>query len=398
MKASNLLVSIVTCMASLTAYADPTSPITANQSELSGSVYRDLSKNVLFEGFAPDTFSLQLLQAKNSFHKYDLVFGGSVEADLQQWQGDKILMSPYGIYQSGTGAYLTQATLDIMENFSSWSTLFFSVADSHIGRPAPNGNYIYLPHAAAVLGNLDKLPVYLTLGISSIPFGIFTGSGTWDSPLTASYFSPNQAPQISLGYFKNGWNFAAAGYSDQVNHENLFAYNASYTKSNDTYSYSLGAGYLNDLKSNTTGEPSNQTKQNLDGQDMGAIVEFNASVVYREVGLNGEYLRGNAILQPNTDIPKAFAITATYTPTIAGKDTPFGITYSKTIHLNLIPGTLTGANTLQLAADGLRTNWACSVSRPIFTPNIYLGFDFERSTTYTDHHTYTGTVDLTAFI
>ncbi len=363
-----------------------------------GHVYLDQSKNTLFEQYPSNAFSLQLLQAKNNFAPYDLVLGGSVQVDAQRWWGEKLETTPIGIYQHGSGIYLTQVTADAAANFTHWSTIFLSVADSHIGRPDLNSNYVYLPNDFIVLGNLQEAPVYLTLGISSIPFGVFAGSGTWDIPLTSTYFSPLQAPQISLGYFNNNLNLAVTGYSDAVSGHNTFAYNAAYQKNIGDFGYNLGAGYLTFLTTDSTGSPTNNRARNsIPGQLLGAVCDFNAGITYKEIGLSGEYLAGKNKLPLNKGKPQSYALNATYTPNIAGKDTPFGLIYSRSIHFRHIPAPLSGLDTLKSISIGLRNLWACSVSRPIFTKNIILGFDLERAVSYENHHSYTGTLDLTAY-
>ena len=215
----------------------------------------DQSQNILFEQFSPSTFALQLLQAKKQFHPGDLILGGLVEGDLQYWAGDTINLAPPGVYQQGHGLYFTQASFDVMGNVTPWSAVFLSVADSHVGRPGASGNNIYLPHAFIALGKLDAFPLYATLGINTIPFGIFIGTGSVDTPLTAAYFNPIQAPQFSLAYYKNGWNLSAAAYSDEVTHHNNVAYSVYYSKVSNTVSYSAGAGYLTDLNTAAAGNP-----------------------------------------------------------------------------------------------------------------------------------------------
>lgn len=366
---------------------------------IAGNVYLDQSKDIYFEQFPSNAFSLQLLQTKSKFVPHDLILGGLAEGDAQYWWGHELVTTPRGIYQQGDGLYLTQVTVDAAANFTDWSTLFLSVADSHIGRPGPNGNYVYLPNDFIVLGNLDQAPIYLTLGISNIPFGVFAGSGTWDIPLTSTYFSPLQAPQLSLGFFKNNFNAAVTAYSGNVTHHNTFAYFLSYQENIGNWSYGAGAGYLTYLTTDSTGNPTNNISRNsIPGQQMGAIKDVNANISYKQISLSGEYLTGEKTLTLNNGSPQAYALTATYTPNIAGKDTPFGLAYSRSIHFRHIPTPLPGANTLETIAIGLRNAWACSVSRPIFRKNITLGLDFERSVSYENHHTYTGTLDLLVYL
>lgn len=361
-------------------------------------IHLDQSKDVYFDQFSQNQYSLQLLQAKNKFTLQDLILGGSGEFDLQHWGGNKLLVIPPGAYTNGNGFYLTQMTFDAMANVSEWTTGFISVSDTHVGQNSPQGNYIYLPHAFFVFGNVDRAPVYLTFGINTIPFGVFTGGGAWDTPLTANYFLPSQAPQLSLAYFKNGLNAVATAYSDETNHDNIFAYSVYYTKSINTFTYSIGASYLTDLKTNSTGGLTQAIRRSVPGFDMGAIADLSAGLQYKIFGLNAEYVRGGMSVGLNRANPNAMAITVTVTPKIANKDTTFGLTHSKTNYFRNIPTSLAGMDAVPLAASGLKSNWSFSVSRNIFVDFINLGLNLQKSITYSNLDTYTGTLDLTAYL
>jgi len=75
-----------------------------------------------------------------------------------------------------------------------------------------------------------------------------------------------------------------------------------------------------------------------------------------------------------------------------------GISYSKTYDFKDVPASLSGLDAIPLVNEGLKDNWALSVTRPIFTDYMYLGFIFERATTFLNHHTYTSTIDFTAYL
>ena len=132
--------------------------------------------------------------------------------------------------------------------------------------------------------------------------------------------------------------------------------------------------------------------------DAGAVLDFNAHVAYRQWGFNGEYVQGNHVMQPNQHKPRAFALSATYSAKIANKDTALGICYSRAFNLKNVPVSLPGANTMLITNAGLQSEWAFSVSRPILTPNTYLALGLQNTTTFFEHHTYTATLDLIAYV
>lgn len=363
-------------------------------------IHLDQTRGVVFEQFLSYTYSLQLLQAKTQFHDYDLLIGGSLQSDLQRWQGDTIAVTPPEAYRQGSAFYFTQITADLMGNLSPWMTAFASVADSHALRGGNDSNYIYLPNVFLLLGNLDKTPFYATIGISNIPFGVFQGCGSWDVPLTSDYFNLAQAPAISVGFFKNGLNLIATGFSDTTYHNNNFAYSLYYTKNSDSLSYSLGTGYVTNIKTNSTGNANvHKTRSSLlPAFDMGQVLDFNASLNYYQFGVTAEFARGNRLVAMNNGIPSAFAITANYTPKIGGRDTSFGISHSISNHLNDIGTAVVGENAMPAAISGLKNAWALSVTRPVFSELVIFGLDLERSLTYSEKHSYTGTIDLMLYL
>ena len=109
-------------------------------------------------------------------------------------------------------------------------------------------------------------------------------------------------------------------------------------------------------------------------------------------------MQGNKTLRPNQHKPCAFAVSATYTAKIAGKDTSFGTCYSRAFNLKNVPASLPGADTMLLTNAGLQSEWAVSATRPIFTKNTFIGLALQNTTTFFEHHTYTGTLDLTTYL
>lgn len=381
------------CLSSMNAYAAQGS----NQDH--ANLALDQSQQVYFDQFAESTYSLQLLQAKNKFDYRTIVIGGSAEADLQYWHGDNINTVPPTTYQTGSGLYLTQTTLDLMANITPVSTLFLSGAIMQWGQGGQNGNFYYFPHAFLLIGNTDLSPIYASLGINTLPFGVFTSSGTWDISLASAYFNPQQAPQFSLGYSKNNLNLNLALYHDEINYEYHTIASLSYSNSNNPIHYTVGLGYLTDLKTNSTGTlgtiPSRRTNPYF---SMGNALDINASLSYKIATLSGEFLTGSKIIATNTGKPAAYSVALSLTPTLYDKVTTFGVSHSVSLYFNNIPATLPGLDAAYLATDGLKSNWAFSVSRPIYKDNIILGFNAEKVTTYASNQSSAFTLDLLMYL
>jgi hypothetical protein len=288
-----------------------------------------------------------------------------------------------------------------MGNVTPWWTSFLSIDDAHIGQPAPDGNDIYLNHAMFIFGNLDRFPLFVTTGINTIPFGVFTGTGVWDTPLTASYFFPLQSPLFSIGFFRNGLNISVSEFSDQANHANHSVFSLYYTYKNGKFSANIGAGYLTNLQSNETGSMTTHAKRRRDipaGLTFGNVSDFNGGIGYGPVQLSLEYIQGSENTGSNTSVPAAASVLITYTHAIAGRNATFGFSRSQSFHLANVPTSLAGQDSLPLASDGLQKAWAVSASRTFFKDNISLGVDFAQTETYQAANSYAATVELFLYL
>jgi hypothetical protein len=131
---------------------------------------------------------------------------------------------------------------------------------------------------------------------------------------------------------------------------------------------------------------------------MGGIVDWNASISYLLVSLTGEFTFGHRKVALNDDKPKAYALTLNYTPTIAGKDTTFGLGHSRAFKLRRVETPFPGYDSLLMSLSGLNNSWALSVSRPLTKDNFVLGLQLEKSTTFFERSTYTTTLDLVSYL
>ncbi len=369
----------------------------------SGEFHLDQSKNIYFDEYSSNSYSLQLLKDKTKFANQDVILGGSAELDFQHWQGDQVFLTPPPplFYQVGTQVYFTQAQFDAMSNLNNnWLTSFISLTDGHIGQNGSNGNNVYLSHAFLLFGNLDKTPIYITLGISDISFGVFNGIGGWDSPLTSSYFEPAQSPQASIGFYKNNFNASATTYEDQTNFAHHNVYSLYYNNTIKSLSYGFGVGYLTHLASNSTGIAFNSQKkqQGLIAFNLGNIWDYSVNMGYGPFAFTAEYINGSNEVGVNNGLPKSLAETISYTRAIYGKDTTFGIGYSNSIHLNNIPTGLEGQDTELSATAGIKNRWVFAITRPIISDAFQLSLSTEKDRLYSADTTYTYTLDLMAYL
>ena len=214
---------------------------------------------------------------------------------------------------------------------------------------------------------------------------------------------------MSLGFYKDGFNGAVTGFNDNVNHQNNEAYALYYNKSYNVWGYSLGLGYLSDMKTNNAstyvgGSQASRSIPSVNVGNLGAVWDMNSSIYYRQLTLNGEYVEGRKKVTENQTTPWAYSLATNYVQSIAGKDTTFGVSRSVTAHLKDVATPLTGYDNLVSTFTGLQSAWAFNVSRP-FNKNFIWGVDFQRAVTNTgfilnvpQKHTYTTTFDLMAYL
>ncbi len=371
-----------------------------NNSALSPFIL-DKSQDVYFESFSVSTFTQNLLNSRNSFGDKQVVLGGMAEFDWQHWQGNTLYtQDPGGTYSHDTALYFTQTTLDIMANLNPLTTLFTTASLSAIGQGGESGNYLNLPYAFLLFGNIDKFPVYVYGGYNAISFGKFNGSGGWDYPLTSMYFQPQVAPGISIGYLNKNLNISTTVFTDQVLYESHLVYNLLYQNNDHLINYGFGAGYLSHLDLNTTGDVNinRNLPKGLSNMEAGDVFDLNANIGYKAWCLSSEWLTGSEKILMNYEKPIAFGTALTYSPVVDDIYYSAGLSYSKTIHLKDVSTMLSGQDQVPYVAIGLQNSWAASVSRNFFGDWLYLSLNAQRDGTYDNQKTYTFTFDATAYL
>lgn len=249
------------------------------------------------------------------------------------------------------------------------------------------------------------------IGRGYLPFGSFAGNGPWSNSITTNDFRIAQTDQVNLGYYQNGLslNLAVANSpSDTTNNstftQNLenFVYNLNYTKSySNSFNYSVGASYLSDIRGlyPNVGGAYNSL---LSGGKNGAY-DLNGTIGFHQVSLNAEYVSTTkSAINPNgSDTGKlsSWMTTLNYAPVLAGQVTVFSLGYSESYNMQNVPYYVSGmfkSAPLTGAGQGFKSQWIAYVQRPI-VKNVYLGPEFDYAKTYDNLHTWTGTVDLSAY-
>ncbi len=436
MKRLKLLSTVVLTGLSLGAFADNTQATAQQQAEINSlsaqinqlqaqqqpapttstsvTVASVLGNNVMLDsadpfGMMSDTnFNLQVLQAKQSsgFTK-PIVLGAYLEADPQMWGGTLKTTGTQGAgYQQGSGVYLTSAKLYAMGNLNDWVSTFFSL------QPQTTIYSTTFDQAFITFGNLNKNPLFLTVGRTYLPFGTFAGNGPWSNSLTTNDFRTSMSNQLNLGFYQNGLtlNFAVANSGANSNgvayNNNIteFVYNVYYAKSYaNSFNYSAGASYLSDIRGLVNNIGNAYATNAISGGRNGAY-DLNGSLGYKQVTLNAEYATTtSSATNPNgtsTGDMSSWMTTLSYSPVLAGKVTVFSVGYSQSSNMANVPSNVSGSfNSYPYTGpgQGFKQQWIAFVQRPMFMKNLYISPEFDYAKTYNNQYTWTGTVDISAY-
>jgi len=371
-----------------------------------------------FETLPSTTFDLALLKERDKFDNRSLNLGGYMEWDAQYWKTHNAIATGLNnapLPVEGTGLYTTTIDLDAMSNLNSWTTMFAKVEQENIGTPQA---HMIFRKALVTFGNLDITPFFLTLGKSFLPFGVYGGGGVWSVPLTRSVFRPSEVPQAMLGYYKNGFNSNLAVFSNQGGVSGSiadFVYSVYFNGTvQDLFSYTLGAGYMNDLRGLPSGLGSAyQSSGVLDSSKRVGAYDLNAELSYQHLNLTAEYISAtrqgiyNSNLETsdaNTVVPgegqktpSAWELGAAYNQAWLGAPMYYTISYSRTYHMAGVPmGWTSQPIPGPSAIDGIKNAWILSVARQI-RPDLIVGFEAQRGVTYADHFGGSYTLDLSMY-
>lgn len=381
-----------------------------------------LSQAVMLDTAAPinamsDTIiPLQVLQAKPTLSA-PLVIGGSLEGDAQWWNGSFSTTDSSGnVYQTGTGIYLTSANLAFMANLGTWVTGVMTL-QGNVGGSQNSG--FQVDKAFLVVGNLQKNPLFLTVGEAYVPFGVFSGNGPYANSLDTNMFRISKTNQLALNFFQNGLSTSFALFNSKASPSSLndFAYNINYATTGN-FNYSIGAGYLRDIRGTNSGlgaafpdeatsEPALTTTYNVNS-GRNAVYDINGAVNYGLYGLVGQYdtTQDSATNRAGQSVGgkmAAWNITGSYKPTILNLPTTLSLGYSATRNMATIPMPLVGLVTdgAQTAGNvdnnsGMQHQWQLAASSQVMK-NVYTGPEFDYQHLYSGKNTWTLVYDMTAY-
>lgn len=267
------------------------------------------------------------------------------------------ILAGSGFSGSNSDINLSGTELDFHAIASRWASAFVTI--NYDSSPPETGNResnsrLYLQRGFLTLGNLNELPVYVTLGQMYVPFGAYN-SYMITTPLTTS-LARIQTRAGVLGFSRN--NFFAQAYAfrgDAYTGDNAlvldnFGGNVGFSGSTKVISnYTIGASYVSDI-ANSQGMQDN----GLDGDAKGPFSGFsingsqalqkqvpaadvNGTVAFGPLTLIGEYI--SSISRFNSkDLnfngegakPSAMHTEINYQKEIYSKIVTFGAAYGQT--------------------------------------------------------------------
>lgn len=172
-------------------------------------------------------------------------------------------MTPFQGPES-TGIDLTGVELDVLAEASPWAFGFMSIDFDNaplrnpltLGSGNPiNNSRLFLQRAFFTIGNLDKSPIYFSMGQMFVPFGDYT-TYQLSNPVTKVEGRINNRAAV-LGYYKDGLYVSgyalngAANTATGFGANNIYEFGANggykYISPNNNFKSNLGVGFVNNI-------------------------------------------------------------------------------------------------------------------------------------------------------
>jgi hypothetical protein len=159
---------------------------------------------------------------------------------------------------SNSSINLEDAELDFAPVINDWASGFVGLQYLFVTEPSVsprvvNTSRVHVNKAFVTFGNLERLPVYLTMGQENIPFGQYS-SPMITSPLTDGIFK-TRAQEVLLGYAnQDAKGFYASLYAfngdtrtNRTNSINNVGANVGYVIKNNNWNTEFGGGVISNV-------------------------------------------------------------------------------------------------------------------------------------------------------
>lgn len=364
-----------------------------------GWVTVDNESGLNFERDYPSViFAQSLLQNKQKYLA-PLTLGGYLEQDVQYFNSNANLAVGNNSFLSrqGTNAYLTSANLDVFANINAWVSAFVA-----FGVNGATDSSVGTKKAFITFGNLQKSPLYVSVGKDYVPFGIFTGNGPWAVTITRAVFRSGETNAAIFGYVDHHMADSITLLPDNAgNHWSNFAYSFAYQNTAGKLNYQVGAGYINDMRAvSASGFGAyyghNQAGSQYAGQRL-PVWDVNLRAALGQFSAAAELVSLTRTPDNQDGKPRSWYFTGGYSPVLSGKATTFAVSFSQSIHLSGVPMSMAvNQNGGASAQNGLKREWIASVSRPVWE-NVIMGLEFDHATTYQNKKAWAVTLDSSIY-
>lgn len=159
---------------------------------------------------------------------------------------------------SNSSINLEDAELDIAPVINDWASGFIGlqylfVTEPNLPPKVVNTSRVHVDKAFVTFGNLDRFPLYLTMGQNNVPFGKYS-SPMISSPLTDGIFK-TRAQELLLGYahsdeaglYASVYAFNGDTNTNRKNNINNLGANVGYVFKNNDWNADIGAGVINNV-------------------------------------------------------------------------------------------------------------------------------------------------------
>ncbi len=322
-----------------------------------------------------------------------LVLGGQIEGDLQYWGGDDLATSSGAQYGSGSSVAATKVYLFTEANLGQDAMGFLSLKNG-------SNNTVIVDRAFVIAGELNaNNPLFVTVGSTYLPFGLFVGNGPLNMTLTTDAFRVSPTNQLTGNAVWGPITFIASAYNNAstVNNTINGLFTVQFSKLVNAMHYNFGASYLN----NVVGTNSDVGTAFVAGSSpSNPAWDANFNVGMKALSLIGEYV---STTDSATIDHQARGDLSSWVLGVNGGfeclSAPYfwQMSYSATHNMQNIATPLDGnfQNGLKTSI-GFQHQWIGSLQGEYWN-NVYIGPELTYGTLYNGQNTYSAILDMTAY-
>lgn len=364
-----------------------------HQENFSDLLFSTLNKSSKPVGMLPSSqFPLGILKQRNLYDKYTLIFSGCLQTNAQYWYGNKIEINDRNkntTYKSGKTIHVSTASLYTTVNIDNYVTGILVLTGNE-------KTSLNIKNAFFIFGNLEKCPIYASIGRKSVDLGSFSGGGTSTASLMATLFRPNDTTNVSLAYHNKNLNTNISIFKTN-DHKMNFSAAAFHSGNIYNCNYSVNIGYVYNMNITDQRVLENSKKNNI--LQVGSIdidISLNSGIFSFR---SGYAQTTNKYSETNDSYAGAWYLQSCISPSILDKITNFSVSYHGAYNTSRMPVALTGSiiNGYKPSKTNVNRMVITSMRRSLLTNNILVGAEHVYMHMYNNQHTHAYTLSLSAY-